>query len=67
MPVLVDGNFNGTPRKMLLQASRNGYYFVLDRTTGKSLVTKTFAAVNWAKEIDKDGRPDPEPRQGTEA
>ena len=33
--------FNGTPRKLVLQASRNGYYFVLDRTTGKSLLTTT--------------------------
>jgi alcohol dehydrogenase (cytochrome c) len=61
VPVLVDGDFNGTPRKMVLQASRNGYYFVLDRTNGKALVTKPFATVNWAKEIDKDGRPVPHP------
>jgi alcohol dehydrogenase (cytochrome c) len=61
VPVLVDGDFNGAPRKMLLQASRNGYYFTLDRTTGKSLVTTSFAAVNWAKEIDKDGQPVPHP------
>jgi alcohol dehydrogenase (cytochrome c) len=59
VPVLVDANFNGAPRKLLLQASRNGYYFVLDRTTGKSLLTKPFAAVNWASGIDKDGRPIP--------
>src|SRR6185369_8857078 len=32
IPVLVDGDFQGAPRKLLLQASRNGYYFVLDRT-----------------------------------
>jgi alcohol dehydrogenase (cytochrome c) len=61
VPVLVDGDFNGTPRKMLMQASRNGYFFVLDRTNGKSLVTTPFAAVNWAKSIDKDGRPIPDP------
>jgi len=61
VPVLVDGDFNGTPRKMLMQASRNGYFFVLDRTNGKNLLTKPFAAVNWAKEIDKDGRPIPDP------
>ena len=36
VPVLVDANFRGTPRKLLLQASRNGYYFVLDRTTGQN-------------------------------
>jgi alcohol dehydrogenase (cytochrome c) len=61
VPVLVDGNFNGTPRKMVMQASRNGYFFVLDRTNGKNLVTAPFATVNWAKEIDKDGRPIPNP------
>jgi alcohol dehydrogenase (cytochrome c) len=61
VPVLVDGNFNGQPRKMLLQASRNGYFFVLDRTTGKSLLTKPFAAVNWSKGIDEQGRPIPNP------
>src|SRR5436305_13600919 len=59
VPVLVDGNFQGVPRKMLLQASRNGYFFVLDRTTGKSLLTTTFAAVNWSAGLDKNGRPIP--------
>lgn len=63
VPVLVDGTFNGAPRKMLLQASRNGYYFVLDRTTGRNLLTTPFAAVNWAKGIDADGRPIPDPDQ----
>jgi alcohol dehydrogenase (cytochrome c) len=61
VPVLVDGVFNGQPRKMLLQASRNGYFFVLDRASGKSLLTKPFAAVNWAKGIDEQGRPIPNP------
>ena len=61
VPVLVDRDFGGTPRKLLLQASRNGYYFVLDRTNGKNLLTAPFAAANWAKEIDRDGRPVPDP------
>jgi alcohol dehydrogenase (cytochrome c) len=61
VPVLVDGNFNGTPKKMLMQASRNGYFFVLDRTNGKSLLTTPFAAVNWARGVDEDGRPIPNP------
>jgi alcohol dehydrogenase (cytochrome c) len=63
VPVLVDADFEGTPRKLLLQASRNGYYFVLDRTTGQSLRTTPFAAVNWAKEIDAEGRPIPDPEK----
>jgi alcohol dehydrogenase (cytochrome c) len=61
VPVLVDGDFNGAPRKMVVQASRNGYFFVLDRTNGKSLLTTPFAAVNWAKGIDSEGRPIPNP------
>lgn len=61
VPVLVDGDFNGQPRKMVMQASRNGYFFVLDRTNGKSLLTAPFATVNWAKGIDATGRPIPNP------
>jgi len=61
VPVLVDADFAGEPRKLLLQASRNGYFFVLDRATGKNLLTKPFARVNWASGIDVDGRPIPDP------
>jgi alcohol dehydrogenase (cytochrome c) len=61
VPVLADADFNGQPRKLLMQASRNGYFFVLDRTNGKSLLTAPFAAVNWAKGIDALGRPIPDP------
>jgi alcohol dehydrogenase (cytochrome c) len=61
VPVLVDAPFKGQPRKLLLQASRNGYYFVLDRTNGKNLLTTTFAAANWAKGVDENGRPIPNP------
>jgi alcohol dehydrogenase (cytochrome c) len=57
VPVLVDGTFQGSAKKMVLQASRNGYFFVLDRTNGKSLLTSTFAAVNWSEGVGKDGRP----------
>ncbi len=60
-PVLVDADFHGTPRKMLMQTSRNGYFFVLDRTTGKSLLTAPYGPVNWALGVDKDGRPIPNP------
>ncbi len=61
VPVLVDAEFNGQPRKLVMQASRNGYFFVLDRSNGKNLLTKPFAAVNWAKGIDELGRPIPNP------
>ena len=52
-PVVVDRDFHGQPRKMLMQASRNGYFFVLDRTNGKNLLTVPFGPVNWATGIDK--------------
>jgi alcohol dehydrogenase (cytochrome c) len=59
--MLVDGPFKGQPRKMLMQASRNGYFVVLDRTNGKSLLTVPYSAVNWSLGVDKDGRPIPNP------
>jgi alcohol dehydrogenase (cytochrome c) len=61
IPVLVDGMFHGKPRKMLMQASRNGYFFVLDRTNGESLLTVPFGPTNWALGIDKKGQPIPNP------
>ena len=60
-PVLVDGMFQGRPRKMLMQSSRNGYFFVLDRTDGSSLLTVPFGPVNWTLGVDKQGRPIPDP------
>jgi alcohol dehydrogenase (cytochrome c) len=59
-PVLVDGDFRGSgPRHMLLTASRNGYYFTLDRMTGEHLVTSKFSdSVNWAKrDLNSRGQP----------
>ena len=61
VPVLVDATFGGTPTKLVMQASRNGYFYVLDRNTGRSLLTKPFATANWATGIDQDGRPIPNP------
>lgn len=60
-PVLVNAEFDGQPRKMLMQTSRNGYFFVLDRTNGKSLLTVPYGPVNWALGIDKNGEPIPNP------
>jgi len=60
-PVLVDADFHGEPKKMLMQTSRNGYFFVLDRTNGQNLLTTPFGPVNWALGIDKQGRPIPNP------
>jgi alcohol dehydrogenase (cytochrome c) len=57
-PVIVDGTFAGKPRKLLLDASRNGYFFVLDRVTGEHLLTVPYAdTLNWATGLDKTGRP----------
>jgi len=63
-PVLFDGLIDGKPRKLVAQASRNGYFFVLDRATGKNLVTKPFIeTVNWAKGLDAKGQPIPDPKK----
>jgi alcohol dehydrogenase (cytochrome c) len=60
-PVLVDADFHGEPKKMLMQTSRNGYFFVLDRTNGKSLLTVPYGPVNWSLGVDPQGRPIPNP------
>lgn len=57
-PVLVDTDWQGQPRKLLLQANRNGFFYVFDRTDGKLLLAKPFLKkLNWADGIDKNGRP----------
>jgi acido-empty-quinoprotein group A len=58
-PVLFDGEFRGRQRKMLAQAGRNGYFFLLDRTNGEHLLTTPFVETNWASGIDQRGRPVP--------
>lgn len=56
--VLVDATFQGRPRKLLLHADRNGFYYVLDRTNGELLLAKAFARkISWASGIDAKGRP----------
>jgi acido-empty-quinoprotein group A len=56
-PVLFDADFGGKPRKLLAQASRNGFFFVLDRATGEHLLTAPFIETNWTSGIDARGRP----------
>ena len=57
-PVLVDMDWKGAPRKLLLQANRNGFVYILDRTNGAFLSAKQFSLQqNWAKGIDEHGRP----------
>jgi alcohol dehydrogenase (cytochrome c) len=61
-PVLFDANIDGKPRKLLAQAGRCGWFFVLDRTNGKNLVSKPFTGTgNWAKGVDAKGQPIPDP------
>jgi len=57
-PVLVDVEENGKPRHLLVQANRNGFFYVLDRTEGKFLRASSFVEkLNWASGIDSSGRP----------
>jgi alcohol dehydrogenase (cytochrome c) len=57
-PVLVDANFKGVPRKLVVTANRNGFLYILDRATGEYLASKQFVArLNWATGIDAHGRP----------
>ena len=57
-PILVDANFRGQPRKLLLQGNRNGFFYVLDRLTGKVLLAEPFVRnITWASGIGEDGRP----------
>jgi alcohol dehydrogenase (cytochrome c) len=58
-PVLFDAEFKGHPRKLLAQAARNGYFFVLDRTTGQNLVSEPFVGTNWSQGVDAKGQPIP--------
>ena len=60
-PVLFDTVIDGKPRKLLAQAARCGYFFVLDRTNGKALVSKPFShTANWSKGLDERGQPIPD-------
>jgi len=57
VPVLADATWRGAPTKLLMAANRNGFFYVLDRVTGKFLVGKPFIKVNWASGLDEKGRP----------
>ena len=57
VPILGDITIAGQPRKVVMFANRNGFYYTLDRTTGKLIVGKPFVNTTWAKEIDSTGRP----------
>ncbi|MEO7730130.1 MAG: PQQ-dependent dehydrogenase, methanol/ethanol family [Kofleriaceae bacterium] len=55
--ILADLKIAGKPRKVILHAPKNGFFFVIDRTDGKLISAKNFVDVNWAKSYGKDGRP----------
>ncbi|HEX7361442.1 MAG TPA: acido-empty-quinoprotein group A [Bryobacteraceae bacterium] len=61
-PVLFDADFHGKPRKLLAQAARNGYFFLLDRTDGQHLLTAPFVPTDWALRINAKGQPIPNPK-----
>src|SRR5262249_37854120 len=57
IPVLVDADWNGSPRKLMYWANRNGFFYVLDRTNGRFLSGHPFVKVNWASGLNPNGRP----------
>jgi alcohol dehydrogenase (cytochrome c) len=60
-PVLFDAQFDGQPRKLLAQAARNGFFFLLDRANGRHLLTAPFIDESWASGVDSAGHPIPKP------
>jgi len=63
IPVLFDANFQGRDRKLMAWASRNGFYYLLDRTNGQFLLAKAFVRQTWVKGFDDKGRPEVNPGQ----
>jgi alcohol dehydrogenase (cytochrome c) len=57
VPILADLSIGGQPRKVVMFANRNGFYYTLDRVTGKLIVAKPYVTTTWAKEVGRDGRP----------
>jgi quinohemoprotein ethanol dehydrogenase len=56
--ILADIEWRGSPRKVLMQAPKNGFFYVLDRATGELLSAEKFAHASWASHVDlKTGRP----------
>jgi quinohemoprotein ethanol dehydrogenase len=55
--ILADINIDGAPRKVILHAPKNGFFFVIDRTNGKFISAKNFVDVTWATGYDANGRP----------
>jgi len=62
-PVLIDATIDGQPRKLLANASRNGWLFVLDRTNGQALVSRPYVDANWTLGTDAKEQPIPDPEK----
>lgn len=57
-PLVIDANWQGQPRKLLVQGNRNGFFYVFDRTNGKLLLAKQYLKeLTWATGIGPDGKP----------
>ncbi len=57
VPVLVDTQWQGRPRKLMMWANRNGFFYVLDRVTGQFLMAKAFVTQTWNLGFEDNGRP----------
>jgi len=62
VPVLANMDWKGQPRKLMLWANRNGFFYVLDRTTGEFLLGKNFVKQNWNTGLTADGKPIKDPK-----
>ncbi len=57
VPVLAEVPIGGQPRRVVMVANRNGFFYVFDRATGRLLVGKPFSDTTWARELDANGHP----------
>ena len=57
IPVLVDAEFGGRPRSLVVMANRNAFFYVLDRKTGEYLLGAPYTKQTWARGLDEKGRP----------
>ncbi len=57
VPVLVDMEWQGRPRKLMLWANRNGFFYILDRVTGQFQMAKAFVKQTWNNGFEESGRP----------
>ena len=56
--ILADIEINGTPRKVIMQAPKNGFFYVIDRVTGEFISAEAYAHITWASHVDQEtGRP----------